>query len=53
MGQMLKMKVIAEGVETKEQINYLKSISCDLYQGYYFSKPLNTKDFEKLYLESN
>lgn len=52
MGQMLKMKVIAEGVETKEQVEYLKSISCDLYQGYYFSKPLSSKDFEKLYLES-
>ncbi len=51
MGQMLKMKVIAEGVETQEQIDYLKSISCDLYQGYYFSKPLCSEDFEKLYLK--
>lgn len=51
MGQMLKIKVIAEGVESQEQIDYLKSISCDFYQGYYFSKPLSSKDFEKLYLE--
>lgn len=53
LGQMLKIKVIAEGVETKEQVEYLNSISCDQYQGYFFSKPLNTKDFEKLYFESN
>lgn len=53
LGQMLKMKVIAEGVETKEQVEYLNSISCDQCQGYYFSKPLNSKDFEKLYFESN
>jgi len=51
MGQMLKMKVIAEGVEKQEQIDYLKSISCDEYQGYYFSKPISSKDFEKLYLK--
>lgn len=49
MGQMLNLKVIAEGVETKEQIDYLKSISCDQYQGYFFSKPLSSNDFEKLY----
>ena len=53
LGQMLKIKVIAEGVETKEQVEYLTSISCDQYQGYYFSKPLNVKDFEKLYFKSN
>ena len=52
MGQMLKMKVIAEGVEKQEQIDYLKSISCNEYQGYYFSKPLSSKDFEALYFNS-
>ncbi|RXJ84619.1 putative bifunctional diguanylate cyclase/phosphodiesterase [Arcobacter cloacae] len=52
MGQMLKMKVIAEGVEKQEQIDYLKSISCNEYQGYYFSKPLSSKDFEALYLNT-
>lgn len=50
---MLKIKVIAEGVETKKQVEYLTSISCNQYQGYYFSKPLNVKDFEKLYFKSN
>ena len=36
MGQMLNMKIVAEGVENSNQVEYLKSISCDLYQGYYF-----------------
>ncbi|MFA6138929.1 MAG: EAL domain-containing protein [Sulfurimonas sp.] len=49
MGQTLNMKVIAEGVEEKEQVAYLKSIGCNVYQGYYCSKPLAAKDFEKFY----
>ncbi len=40
MAHSMKLKVIAEGVETKEQFNYLKSHSCDEVQGYYFSRPL-------------
>ncbi|MCD6191000.1 MAG: EAL domain-containing protein [Sulfurimonas sp.] len=51
MGQTLKMQIIAEGVETAEQLEYLKSIDCDQYQGYYCSKPMNVKDFENFYLE--
>jgi EAL domain-containing protein (putative c-di-GMP-specific phosphodiesterase class I) len=35
------MKVIAEGIETKEQAELLKAYKCDMGQGYYFSKPLN------------
>jgi diguanylate cyclase (GGDEF)-like protein len=50
MGQTLKMEIIAEGVETFEQLEYLKSIGCDQYQGYYKSKPLCSKDFENFYL---
>ena len=46
MGQTLNMRVIAEGVEEKEQVDYLKSIDCDVYQGYHCSKPLSAKDFE-------
>ena len=43
----------AEGVETIEQLQYLKSISCDLYQGYHFCKPLSAKDFEEFYKAKN
>jgi EAL domain-containing protein (putative c-di-GMP-specific phosphodiesterase class I) len=49
MGHSLNIKIIAEGVELIEQVDYLKSIGCDQYQGYYFSKPLPNEEFEKLY----
>jgi diguanylate cyclase (GGDEF)-like protein len=39
----LGMDVIAEGVETKDQLDYLRSIGCEAAQGYFFSKPLNSK----------
>uniref|UniRef100_UPI00258F73A2 putative bifunctional diguanylate cyclase/phosphodiesterase n=1 Tax=uncultured Massilia sp. TaxID=169973 RepID=UPI00258F73A2 len=44
----LKLAVIAEGVETLEQLDYLRSHGCDEMQGYYFSKPLAPDDFEAL-----
>ncbi len=40
MAQTIGMSVVAEGVEHKEQLDYLRSIGCDSVQGYYFSKPL-------------
>ena len=40
MGKNFDMKVVAEGVENKEQVELLKKVDCDLLQGYYFSKPL-------------
>ncbi|WP_160688060.1 EAL domain-containing protein [Clostridium sp. C2-6-12] len=43
----LNLKVITEGAETEEQINHLKSIGCNLVQGYYYSKPLPKEDFYK------
>ena len=43
-------KVVAEGVETKEQADFLRVIGCDLAQGYYFSRPLAVDEFEKLLL---
>ncbi|WP_076560007.1 bifunctional diguanylate cyclase/phosphodiesterase [Salimicrobium flavidum] len=39
MAENLGMKVIAEGVESKEQLEYLKQTGCHLYQGFYYSKP--------------
>lgn len=46
----LQMKTIAEGVETEEQLEFLKGVGCDIYQGYYFSKPMSVVDFEAKYL---
>ncbi len=45
MSHNLGLKVVAEGVETKEQLDFLDKNNCDEYQGYYFSKPLNVNDF--------
>jgi EAL domain-containing protein (putative c-di-GMP-specific phosphodiesterase class I) len=45
----LNMTIIAEGVETKEQLHYLKKIGCDLFQGFYFAKPMKVESFEKKY----
>ncbi len=36
----LNLEVVAEGVETDEQLNYLDNLNCNAYQGYYFSKPI-------------
>jgi len=47
MAKDLGFKVIAEGVETEEQYEYLKSTGCDMIQGYYFDKPLPEADFWK------
>ncbi|WP_408069983.1 EAL domain-containing protein [Butyrivibrio sp. JL13D10] len=47
--QKLGMKVVAEGVETEEQFNYLKSIGCNRFQGYYFSHAIPIDEFEEKY----
>ncbi|MFC4931067.1 bifunctional diguanylate cyclase/phosphodiesterase [Massilia sp. GCM10023247] len=47
----LKLAVIAEGVETAEQLDYLRRHGCDEMQGYYFSKPLAGPQFEQLLRE--
>ena len=48
MGQTLSLTVVAEGVETQEQMNYLKEHSCNEMQGYYFSKPVSADEFANL-----
>ena len=44
MARELKIKVIAEGVETVKQRNFLKALGCFGAQGYWFSQPLNTEE---------
>ena len=44
----LGFEIIAEGVETKEQQDYLKSKGCSVVQGYYYSKPLSFEDYENM-----
>ncbi len=46
MAKNLNMGIVAEGVETTEQLNFLTSLNCDLIQGYLFSKPLSISEFE-------
>lgn len=48
MAHTMSLRVIAEGVETKEQFLILKERSCDYIQGYYFGKPLSASEIEKL-----
>lgn len=48
IGRQMTMMLVAEGVESKEQQELLKSMDCDFMQGYYFSKPLNELDCMKL-----
>ena len=47
MAHGLRLEVIAEGVETAEQWDYLKSLNCDFLQGYYFGKPMPRAEFEE------
>jgi len=48
LGHNLKMKLIAEGVETIEQQAFLIEHKCDYMQGYLFSKPISVKDYNEL-----
>jgi len=48
MGHNLNLKVIAEGVETEEQVNTLSQLGCELAQGFYFSKPLPANEISKM-----
>ena len=47
MGKDLKLQLIAEGVETLEQVLFLTSCGCELAQGYYYSKPIPIHEYEK------
>jgi diguanylate cyclase (GGDEF)-like protein/PAS domain S-box-containing protein len=48
MAQSLNLRVVAEGVETKEELEFLQAHLCDEAQGYYFCRPLSAENFAKL-----
>ncbi len=48
LAKSLQIDVICEGVENEEQIKFLRSIGCNTIQGYYYSKPVSAKEFEKI-----
>lgn len=52
MAEHMKVKTIVEGVETKEQVEFIKKIGCDVIQGYYYSKPIPKEEFEN-YFKNN
>lgn len=50
LSKQLGMPVITEGVENEEQVKFLSEIGCDMFQGYYFAKPMPTEEFEQIYM---
>lgn len=53
MAKDLRMEVLAEGVETADQKDFLKDAKCDMIQGYYYARPMPGKEFELLYKGQN
>ena len=50
LSKQLEIPVITEGVETHDQVEFLRKIGCDMFQGYYFAKPMDVSAFEEKYL---
>ena len=50
LSMKMKMDVISEGVETREQVDMLTDMGCGMFQGYYFSKPISIEEFEQKYM---
>ena len=53
LAKELELMVVAEGVETKEEVEYLREIKCNSIQGYYFCKPIPLKEFEEKAFSEN
>lgn len=51
LARWMNLKVVAEGVETREQLERLREVECDYVQGYYFARPMPCEDFEVLLKE--
>ena len=51
LAKKLNMKIVAEGIESREQVDFLVEQECDLIQGYFFAKPMAIEEFiEKYFL---
>lgn len=50
LSKELGMPVITEGVETKDHVDFLTKIGCDIFQGFFFARPMKVEDYEKKYL---
>lgn len=50
LAKELGIHSIVEGVETPEQVDFLKQLNCDMFQGYYFAKPVPVSEFEATYM---
>ncbi|HAT4791247.1 TPA: GGDEF domain-containing protein, partial [Clostridioides difficile] len=53
IARALGMLTVCEGVETEQHVEFIKSINCDIAQGYYYAKPMECKEFEKLLSKEN
>ena len=53
LAHWLNLSVVAEGVETKEQLEHLRNLGCDYIQGYYLAKPMDPADFEELFRQQS
>ena len=53
LAKNLGLHLVAEGVETDKQLEFLKELECDDYQGYYLSKPVSAIEFEKKFLQES
>jgi len=53
LAHSLRLKVVAEGVETPAQLDFLKNVGCDEYQGFHFSRPVSAIEFERIVRENS
>ena len=53
MAKKMNLRVVCEGVETKEQVEFLRDVDCDVAQGFFYSKPMPLDVFSKMLEDDN